>query len=52
VSVGLGNPYGHPSPVTLDRLAAMGVPTARTDLDGDIAVLGPVDDLRLVSSRG
>ena len=52
VSVGLGNPYGHPSPVTLARLAALGVPTARTDLDGDVAVLGPLDDLRLVPARG
>ena len=52
VSVGLGNPYGHPSPVTLARLTTMGVPVARTDLDGDIAVLGPLDDLRLVRARG
>jgi competence protein ComEC len=51
VSVGLGNPYGHPSPVTLARLAVMGVPTARTDLDGDVAVVGPLADLRLVSTR-
>jgi competence protein ComEC len=51
VSVGAGNPYGHPSPVTMARLAAYGVPTARTDQDGDIAVVGPLDRLRLVTSR-
>jgi competence protein ComEC len=34
VSAGLGNPYGHPSPVVLDRLARGGIPVLRTDRDG------------------
>ncbi|TDP96307.1 DNA internalization-related competence protein ComEC/Rec2 [Labedaea rhizosphaerae] len=42
VSVGAGNPYGHPSPTTLAVLATRGVMVLRTDQDGDAAVLpGP-----------
>jgi competence protein ComEC len=41
-SVGAGNPYGHPSPLTLNRLTADGALVLRTDHDGDVAVLpGP-----------
>ncbi|MEC3977274.1 ComEC/Rec2 family competence protein [Amycolatopsis sp. H20-H5] len=40
VSVGAGNTYGHPSKSTMDTLAALGVPVARTDQDGDAAVVG------------
>ncbi|HWE91464.1 MAG TPA: ComEC/Rec2 family competence protein, partial [Pseudonocardiaceae bacterium] len=41
-SVGAGNPYGHPSPLTLGRLSADGALVLRTDQDGDVAVLpGP-----------
>ena len=42
ISVGQGNPYGHPTPQTLQTLQKHGVPTLRTDRDGvvDIAV-GP-----------
>ncbi|MBS1888990.1 MAG: ComEC/Rec2 family competence protein [Actinobacteria bacterium] len=38
ISVGAGNPYGHPTPGTLATLAAHGVPTLRTDEDGTIAI--------------
>ena len=38
ISVGLHNDYGHPSPLLLAELARLGVPTRRTDLQGDIAV--------------
>jgi len=42
VSVGAANRYGHPSPTTLGFLARRGTQLARTDLDGDIAILhGP-----------
>ncbi|MCC9311168.1 ComEC/Rec2 family competence protein [Kitasatospora sp. RB6PN24] len=40
ISVGAGNSYGHPSPRTVDRLAALGATVLRTDRTGDIAVLG------------
>jgi competence protein ComEC len=36
ISVGAGNPYGHPTPETLAALRAHHVPTLRTDLDGTI----------------
>jgi competence protein ComEC len=41
-SVGAGNPYGHPSPLTLNRLTADGALVLRTDHDGDVAIVpGP-----------
>ena len=45
-SCGLGNDYGHPSPKTLSRVAALGMAVARTDTEGSIAV-SPGDDGRL-----
>ena len=38
VSVGGRNPYGHPSPETLGRLAAVGAAAYRTDRDGAIVL--------------
>jgi competence protein ComEC len=38
ISVGAGNPYGHPTPGTLATLAAHGVPTLRTDRDGTVEI--------------
>ncbi|MGH2940651.1 MAG: ComEC/Rec2 family competence protein [Solirubrobacterales bacterium] len=38
ISVGAHNSYGHPTPGTLATLAAHGVPTMRTDLDGTIEI--------------
>jgi competence protein ComEC len=38
ISVGAGNPYGHPTPETLATLAAHRVPVLRTDLDGAIEI--------------
>ncbi|HET9163649.1 MAG TPA: ComEC/Rec2 family competence protein [Solirubrobacterales bacterium] len=38
ISVGAGNPFGHPTPGTLATLAAHGVPTFRTDLDGTVVI--------------
>ncbi|HWH01344.1 MAG TPA: ComEC/Rec2 family competence protein [Pilimelia sp.] len=39
VSVGAGNRYGHPNPAVLHRLSRSGARVARTDVDGDVAVL-------------
>jgi competence protein ComEC len=39
VSVGAGNPYGHPNKSTMDTLAADGALVSRTDLGGDEAVI-------------
>ena len=42
VSVGAGNRYGHPSPITVGELAGHGTLVLRTDTGGDLAVLpGP-----------
>ena len=38
ISVGADNPYGHPHPATIAALAEAGVPTLRTDEDGDVDV--------------
>lgn len=38
-SVGAGNPYGHPSPLTLGRLSRDGALVLRTDHDGDVAIV-------------
>lgn len=46
ISAGVGNDYGHPSPLLLAELARQGVPVARTDQQGDIAVVS--QDGRLV----
>jgi competence protein ComEC len=39
ISVGLHNDYGHPSPLLLAELGRIGLPTRRTDHDGDVAVV-------------
>ena len=38
ISVGEGNPYGHPTAATLASLAEHGVETLRTDRDGDVVI--------------
>jgi len=40
VSVGAHNRYGHPSRHVIDALTAGGARVVRTDLDGDVAVVG------------
>ena len=39
VSVGVGNPYGHPNLAVLDRLRRDGARVLRTDVDGDLAAV-------------
>ena len=38
ISVGAGNPFGHPTPGTLATLAAHDMPVLRTDLDGTVTI--------------
>jgi competence protein ComEC len=38
ISVGAGNPYGHPAPRTIDELGSHEVPTLRTDRQGEIDI--------------
>lgn len=49
ISVGAHNDYGHPSPLLLTELARLGVPTRRTDRDGDVAVVGAPAQLATVA---
>jgi competence protein ComEC len=39
VSVGAGNPYGHPNLAVLEALRVVGARVLRTDLDGDLAAV-------------
>lgn len=52
VSVGVGNDYGHPSPVTLRQYAALGAAVGRTDLAGDLAVVVGPDGRLTLLARG
>jgi competence protein ComEC len=47
-SVGVGNPFGHPSPATIGQLVREGARSYRTDRDGDIAL---VDRAGVLSSE-
>jgi competence protein ComEC len=38
ISVGADNPYGHPTSSTVSTLAEHGVPTLRTDEDGEVTI--------------
>src|SRR5436305_8273366 len=51
VSVGVGNPYGHPAPSTLHAMAAAGVVVGRTDEEGDLAVVAYAGRAMLVPRR-
>lgn len=52
ISVGAGNPFGHPTGGTLATLASHGVPTLRTDRDGTVVLEAVGDSVRLVSGGG
>jgi competence protein ComEC len=47
VSVGSGNPYGHPAPQTLADLQEGGVPVVRTDVAGEVVIEVRGDGWRL-----
>jgi competence protein ComEC len=49
-SAGSDNPYGHPAPPTLERLAAAGARVYRTDLDGSVSVTFAAEGLRVSTS--
>lgn len=52
ISAGLGNSYGHPSPLTLARLEVAGARVLRTDLDGSVHVSTDGHDLVVAKSGG
>ncbi|HSS04136.1 MAG TPA: ComEC/Rec2 family competence protein [Solirubrobacterales bacterium] len=47
ISVGAGNPFGHPTPATLATLVAHGVRTLRTDRDGTVVIDVDRDSIRV-----
>jgi competence protein ComEC len=49
MSVGEGNPYGHPSPELVDALSDAGMLVARTDTEGSVAVVVDGDELRVAT---
>ncbi|EWM13015.1 DNA internalization-related competence protein ComEC/Rec2 [Kutzneria sp. 744] len=51
VSVGAGNPFGHPSSLILDALKGEGATVLRTDEDGDVAIIASRDG-PLIARRG
>ena len=51
ISVGAGNSYGHPAPVTLELLAQAGAKVLRTDRDGAIAISARNHHLKVRTSR-
>jgi competence protein ComEC len=51
ISVGADNPYGHPAPQTLARLARLGMKIYRTDQHGDLALVAREGNLSVVTSR-
>jgi competence protein ComEC len=51
ISAGRGNRFRHPRPETLATLAAAGVATWRTDLAGDVTVVGPAGALAVAGDR-
>ena len=52
ISVGTGNPYGHPAPESIDALTRLGTQVLRTDTDGAIAITATGHHLRVRKSKG
>lgn len=51
ISAGSDNTFGHPHPTVTTALAALGTTVARTDVDGDVVIVGTASELRTVTSR-
>jgi competence protein ComEC len=51
-SAGIDDPFGHPAPPTLERLAAAGVDLWRTDRDGEVTLATDGRDVALRSFSG
>ncbi|MFD0729959.1 ComEC/Rec2 family competence protein [Planotetraspora mira] len=52
ISVGAVNDYGHPAPLTTNRLSRLGMRVYRTDLSGDLAVTVQEGRLGIVPRKG
>jgi competence protein ComEC len=51
ISVGAGNPYGHPAAETIASLTRLGTQVVRTDQDGAIAIAAQSHHLRVRKSK-
>ena len=51
ISVGVGNSYGHPNPVALTNLAAIGAKVYRTDLNGSVVITTDGTNIQVSSAR-
>lgn len=51
LSVGAGNPYGHPAAETIASLTRLGTQVFRTDQDGAIAITAQSHHLRVRKSK-
>jgi competence protein ComEC len=51
ISVGAGNPYGHPAAETIASLTRLGTQVFRTDQDGAIAITAQSHHLRVRKSK-
>ena len=52
ISVGAGNPFGHPAAGTLEELREHGVPTLRTDRQGEIEIEADGSDWTAAAGSG
>jgi len=52
ISVGAGNPFGHPTAGTLATLSSRGIPVLRTDRDGTVVLEAVGDSVRVLSEGG
>jgi competence protein ComEC len=51
IGVGVDNDYGHPAPSAMTLLKQVGAVALRTDQQGQLAVSGPADRLRVLTSK-
>ncbi len=52
ISAGADNPYGHPSPSTIERLAGSGATVLRTDTDGSVEVAFRAGTMTVAATGG
>jgi competence protein ComEC len=51
IQCGVDNPYGHPTPETLDRLHRAGAKVFRSDEDGDVIATIKDEELKVVVTK-
>jgi competence protein ComEC len=51
IQCGVDNPYGHPTPETLDRLQRVGAKVFRNDEDGDVIATIKDQELKVATTK-